>query len=139
MSDAPAPYLIFISHASCDRWVAKQMAAIIEKKGRRRRIATFLDEKDIEAGDRISDEIKRQIQACDEFVVLLSSAAVDRQWVLIEIGSAWGQDKRVAAIVDKLAPDKLPDIIRDIKAYDLNDFDRFVAELLRRAGRKQDP
>lgn len=127
-----------MSHASSDRWVAKQMAAIIERRGKRKRIATFLDEKDIEAGDRISDEIKRKIQECDEFVVLLSSAAVDRQWVLIEIGSAWGQDKRVVAIIDKLAPEKLPDIIRDIKAYDLNDFDRFVTELLRRARRKQD-
>lgn len=132
------PYLVFISHASSDRWIAKQMAAIIERKGKRRGVKTFLDEKDLEAGDRISDEIKRQIQTCAEFVVLLSPAAVERQWVLVEIGSAWGQDKRVTTIIDKLAPDKLPDIIRDLKAYDLNDFDQFVTELLRRRGRKKD-
>jgi hypothetical protein len=32
----------------------------------------------------------------------------------------------------------MPDIIAQTKAYDLNDFDRFVTELLRRAERKAD-
>jgi hypothetical protein len=28
-------YLVFISHASKDRWIAKQIAAIIERKAKR--------------------------------------------------------------------------------------------------------
>jgi hypothetical protein len=43
-------YLVFISHSSEDRWIARQMAAIIERKAKRHGVRTFLDEKDLEAG-----------------------------------------------------------------------------------------
>jgi hypothetical protein len=49
-----------------------------------------------------------------------------------------GLGKRLTAIIDKVAPKEMPDIIAQTKAYDLNDFDRFVTELLRRAERKAD-
>jgi hypothetical protein len=35
-------YLIFISHSSEDRWIAGQMAAIIERKAKRYGVGTFL-------------------------------------------------------------------------------------------------
>jgi hypothetical protein len=46
-------YLVFISHASKDCWIAKQMAAIIERKAKRYGVRTFLDEVDLVGGDRI--------------------------------------------------------------------------------------
>ena len=44
-----------------------------------------------------------------------------------------GLTKRITAITDKVAPADMPDIIEQSMAYDLNDFDRFVGELVRRA------
>jgi hypothetical protein len=41
------------------------------------------------------------------------------------------------AITYDLAPEKIPDIIEHDKGYDLNDFDRYVAELIRRVQRKR--
>jgi len=63
---------VFISHSGKDRWIAKQMANLIEEKGREYNVKTFLDEKDIEGGDSISESIRESIEKCDEFLVLLS-------------------------------------------------------------------
>lgn len=130
-------HLVFISHSSEDRWIAQQMAATIERKAKRHGVLTFLDEKDLEAGAIIPQEIRRQLERCEEFLVLLTPLSISRQWVLLELGAAWGLRKRITAITDKVADDDLPDIIRQTKAYELNDFDRFVVELVGRAKRRR--
>ena len=59
VSRSDTTYLVFISHSTKDRWIAKQMAAIIERKAKRYGVRTFLDEVDLEGGDRIPATIKR--------------------------------------------------------------------------------
>ena len=126
-------YLVFISHSWKDRWIAKQMANVIEEKGQEYNVKTFLDEKDIEGGDSISESIRENIKKCDEFLVLLSRYSVNREWVLLEIGAAWGLEKRIIAIIDKVAPAEMPDIIKPYKAIDLNDFEEYLDQLIKRA------
>ena len=126
-------YLVFISHSGKDRWIAKQMANLIEEKGREYNVKTFLDEKDIEGGDSISESIRESIEKCNEFLVLLSRYSIDREWVLIEIGAAWGLRKRIIAITDKVAPEEMPDIITPYKAIDLNSFEEYLDQLINRA------
>jgi len=132
-------YLVFISHASDDGWIARQMAAIVERRAKRHGVWTFPDEKDLEAGASIPEEVRRHLEVCEEFVVLLTTVSIERQWVLVELGAAWGMRKRITAVTDKVAEDRLPDIIRQVKACKLNDFDRFVAELVDRAKRRRAP
>ena len=115
------------------------MAAIIERKAKRYGVRTFLDEKDLEAGAIIPKRFGDIFESCEEFLVLLTSLSISRQWVLLELGAAWGLRKRIAAIIDKVADDDLPDIIRQTKACGLNDFDRFVSELIGRAKRRRAP
>jgi TIR domain len=129
-------YLVFISHSSKDRWIARQMAAIIERRAKRYGVRTFLDEVDLEGGDRIPAIIKANLHACEEFVILLSQHSVTRQWVLVELGGAWMLDKRLIAITYNMAAEKIPDVIGHDKSYELNDFDRYVTELIRRMKRK---
>lgn len=126
-------YLVFISHSTKDRWIAKQMAALIEERGREYGVKTFLDEKDIAGGDSIPDSIRRNIRECREFVVLLTRYSIDRPWVLIEIGAAWALGKRIVTIIDKVTPEEMPDIIAPYKAIDLNGFDQYLEQLLNRA------
>ena len=126
-------YLVFISHSGKDRWVAKQMAVLIEGKGRRYGIKAFLDEKDITGGESIPASIRKNIRDCDEFLVLLSRYSIDRPWVLIEIGAAWVLGKRITAIVDKVTPEEMPDIITPYKAIDLNSFDDYLDQVVARA------
>lgn len=114
-------YTIFISHSTKDRFIARQVADLIEKAGRQHEIDTFLDEKDIEYGGSIPEEIRQQIRDCGELVVLLSEYSVDRPWVLIEIGAAWVLEKRIVAVMDKLSPDQMPDVIAPFRGVDLNE------------------
>jgi hypothetical protein len=65
---------------------------------------------------------------------LLSEISKDRPWVLIEVGAAWGLRKPIMVVLDKVGPNEMPDIIRNHKAIDLNDFDQYVDQLLSRAG-----
>ena len=81
-------YLVFISHSSKDRWIARQMAAIIERKAKRYGVRTFLDEVDLEGGDRIPAVIKANLHACAKFMILLGPHFLTRQWVLVELGGA---------------------------------------------------
>lgn len=136
MATTQLDYLVFISHSSKDRWIARQMAEIIERRAKRYGVRTFLDEVDLKGGDRIPATIKANLHACQEFVILLSPHSVTRQWVLAELGGAWTLDKRIMAITYDLTAEKIPDIIEQDKSYDLNDFDRYVVELVgRRKGK----
>jgi TIR domain len=69
-------YVVFVSHSAKDRWIARQMAAIIERKAKRYGVRTFLDEVDLQGGDRIPATIKANLHACEEFVILLNPQSV---------------------------------------------------------------
>ncbi len=108
------------------------MANVIEEKGQKYGIKTFLDEKDIEAGESIPEAIRKNIQECNEFIVLLSRYSIDRPWVLIEIGAAWVLGKRIVAVIDKVSPEEMPDVTAPYKAIDLNRFDEYIEQLVNR-------
>jgi hypothetical protein len=125
-------YVVFISHSSKDNFIAKQLDRLIKEKCRKHGVKTFLDEKDIKGGDLIAEIIKDNIQKCGELLVFVSRYSVDRPWVITEIGAAWGLDKRIVAIIDKVTPEEMPDIIIPYKAIDLNEFDKYLDELIER-------
>ncbi len=78
-------YQVFISHATADKWLAKVLCEKIEATG----AITFRDDRDIQGGDDIPDEIRRRIKQSKEIVVLLTPQSVGRQWVILEVGAAW--------------------------------------------------
>ncbi len=53
----PSPYLVFISHATADKWIAKTLCEKIESVG----AVTFRDDRDIAGGDDIPEQIRREI------------------------------------------------------------------------------
>jgi TIR domain len=126
-------YLVFISHSSKDRWIVRQMAALIEQKGRRHHVKVFLDDTDIKAGDSIPEEIRQGLRDCDELMVLISRESIDRPWVQMEMEAVWVLGKRIVAIVDKVTPEEMPKILIPYKALDINDFDEYVKQLIARA------
>ena len=121
-------YLIFISHAAIDKFFATTICDKIEQVG----ATYFRDDRDIHGGDDIPDEIRAQIVACDEFLVLLTPESLDRQWVILEIGAAWGLGKRIVPLCYRLDPTKMPDLIRMKRAYDLNHLDDYLRHLRER-------
>jgi TIR domain len=124
-------HCLFFSHSHQDRWIAKQCVRLIEEAGKGR-IKVFLDERDLETGESIPDSIRERIIQCDEFVVLLSISSKDRLWVLVETSVARAHGKRIITIMDKVAPTDMLEIIQSYKAVDLNEFHRYLKELLAR-------
>jgi len=125
-------YLIFVSHSTKDSWIARQIAQTIESNCTKYGVQTYLDEKDIEGGESIPDSIRNNIEKCNEFLVLVSRSSINRPWVLLEIGAAWVLRKRIIAIIDKVIPEEIPDVISQFKAIELNDFDEYVKQLVKR-------
>jgi hypothetical protein len=130
-------YTVFISHSTKDRWIARQMSRLIEEKVSKYHARTFLDERDIAGGESIIETIKKNLSSCDEFLILLTKNSIDRPWVLIELGGAWLSNKVIVPIIDKITPAEMPDVIAQIKAIELNDFDNYVKELILRIKKRK--
>lgn len=130
-SEGERPYQVFISHATADKWLA---VTICEKIELTTGATTFRDDRDIAGGDDIPEEIRRQIKQSREMVVLLTPDSVDRQWVLLEVGAAWGSSKRarITVVMNHVSVDPIPDMIKNKKAIRLNDFDHYLHELTQR-------
>jgi TIR domain len=62
------PYRVFVSHSGDDIWVAEQIATLLEECG----AATFLDRRDIAAGDDFRERIREEIPKCDELLALFT-------------------------------------------------------------------
>ena len=123
-------YQVFVSHATADKWIATTFCEKIEATG----ASTFRDDRDINGGDDIPEEIRTQIKQSRELVVLLTPESVDRPWVLLEVGAAWGWRKsyRIVPVLCHVTVDAIPDIIKGKKAFQLNEFDQYLKELQRR-------
>lgn len=126
-------YQVFVSHATADKWLATTFCEKIEGVG----AVTFRDDRDINGGDSIPEEIRTQIQVSRELVVLLTPESVDRPWVLLEVGAAWGRRRnyRIVPVLCHVTVDAIPDIIEGKKAFHLNDFDQYLKELARRVNK----
>src|SRR5437868_5938888 len=79
-------YQVFVSHATADKWIATVICEKLEAAG----AATFRNDRDINGGDDIPDEIRRQIKRSKELLVLLTPKSVGRSWILFETGAVWG-------------------------------------------------
>jgi len=125
-----ANYQIFLSHATADKWMAKVICEKIEATG----ASIFRDDRDINGGDDIPEEIRQQIKRSQEIVVLLTPESVGREWVLLEVGAAWGWRKnfRIVAILDHVDIDPIPEIIKSKKAIKINDIDNYFTEISKR-------
>jgi TIR domain len=127
-------YTVFISHASRDRWAAGQIAKELEAVG----ASCFLDSEALETGDPIDANLKEALRSADELLVLLTPAALERPYVWLEIGVAWGRGTRIVGILYGLttaelaARDGTPGFMTDIALRDIEDLERYAGELRRR-------
>jgi hypothetical protein len=127
---------VFISHASTDSWVARQ----IEAKARLCGAETFLDCEHIEHGDDFEEKIIDAAADCTELVVLFTPTARDRKYVWLEIGMFLGARKRIVGILygvkkEEISSDQFtPVALKRIDSVDLNDIDTYFNQLSRRVG-----
>jgi hypothetical protein len=125
---------VFISHGTRDTWIAQQMSRRIIECG----AETFVDVNDVATGDDFKKRVQAEIAQADELVVLFTALSVQRSWVWIEIGAAWGLGKRIVGIIygmtvaqfEKASGGKA--VLEDLNLRDLNEFEVYLEELRRR-------
>ena len=124
------PYQVFVSHATLDKWIATVLCEKIEVAG----AGYFRDDRDIDGGDDIPESIRTAIKGSHELVILLTPNSVDRPWVLLEVGAAWGRRKntRITPILCHVDADPIPGMLKSKKAININDFAGYLSELKQR-------
>jgi hypothetical protein len=102
-------HLVFISHSSRDTWLAKQLARGVSESGG----TPFLDEADVEIGDDFEEKIRDFLERAHELLVLLTPWAMDRPYVWVELGVAWGRELPIVAVLHGLNAWRTPVSTRD--------------------------
>ncbi len=120
-----------MSHCGQDTWVAKQVAREIERCGAK----TFLDEAEIDAGADFEEDIRDFLEKADELVVLLTPWALDRPYVWIELGAAWGRRIPIVALLLGITPGELqsrpgiPVLLKKRDLLELNNIETYLDQL----------
>jgi hypothetical protein len=124
-------YLIFISHAGSDTWIAKRISECIEKNG----ADTFLDESQIAVGDDFEDRILEALDKANELLVYFTPWSLRRPYVWTEIGAAWGKRLPITGVLHGITPEELsaksgiPLMIKQRNLIDINDFSKYLSQL----------
>ena len=116
---------IFVSHSSKDKWAARRVAKDIEELGH----TVFLDEKDITTGESIDASIRTHLKSSEHFLILLSPASLNSQWVLLELGGALALEKTIVPILLYVGANEIPNAINLKLARDINDIDKYYREI----------
>ena len=128
-------YRVFVSHAGDDIWVAKQISKNLEEVGAQ----TFLDRRDIAAGDNFHDRILEEIPQCDELLALFTPWSRTRAWVRHEIGMAAVLGKRIVCVFYKVTvadfrkDDDGLGPLSELNVIDINGMDTYLLALSKRA------
>jgi hypothetical protein len=89
-------YRVFVSYGTGDGFLVRELVA--------RRLTTagaevFIDSLKVEFGDKLPDEIFRELQSSHELCLLLTPTSLLRPWVFAELGAAILRDLRVVPIM----------------------------------------
>ena len=123
----------FISYASSDHQIARDIAAILEKM----QIGYFLDQKDIGIGQDIDAGVGSGIAECTDIIVIISAASLRSQWVPFEIGQAVAREKRVVPFLTDISL-QLPIYLNKLRYISkCDEVQRYFEPLLGERGKNQ--
>src|SRR5438067_6824935 len=86
---------VFFSYAAADSASAHRLRSLLSQHPNLQVFTTDI----LSAGEDWVSHLKSELSACDLFVVLLSPNSLESNWVLSEIGAAWGLDKPIIPVV----------------------------------------
>lgn len=119
------PTRVFVSHSSEDRALARRFVDAVEAGlpiQRQEIRCTSLPETALPVGTNVSDSLKREIDAADVIVGLLTPKSLKSSYVLFELGAAWGVGKRTMPLLAKgVRKNSLPSIINELSCERLSD------------------
>jgi hypothetical protein len=128
-------YQIFVSHGGADGWLASQIASRLREAG----AETFLDNNDLNKGDDFKHVIRTEVARSDELLALFTPWSTRRNWVWVEIGAAWVNQKRVVVVLYNVTLADLDTgggraVLEDLNLVQINDIEDYFAEVKKRVG-----
>jgi TIR domain len=78
------PSHVFVSHSHADNDFCRRLVQTLRNTG----LSVWYDEQNLSAG-YLTSTIERELRQADAFLVVLSPAAVESQWVQSEWYAAW--------------------------------------------------
>jgi TIR domain-containing protein len=91
----PAVYRVFFSHGGEDTFIVNEYFG---PKVRASGAVVFIDEGEVSYGGDFRDIVFRELQICDEILVLLTPSSVKRPWIFAELGASILRGVHVVAI-----------------------------------------
>jgi nucleoside 2-deoxyribosyltransferase len=113
---------VFVSYSNRDAAVAEKIAHALQGVHAPRKWKTFLDRKDIGAGEDIRKSLYANLETSDAILVVAASPdAVSNSWVSYEIGMAEGLNKPIIVLTsNRYSPS---DFREDFKSFPIITFD----------------
>jgi hypothetical protein len=105
---------VFISHAKDDIEIARELENMLFDKS----VSTFIAI-NIQPGNKWEEELKSEIYASDELLLIWSPNSMESDWVMLEVGAAWAMDKRIRTAVINGDLKTAPEPIREFQAVDI--------------------
>ncbi len=92
---------VFVSHSSHDRALAEAVTDLLEGtikdlEGVR---CTSADGHKLRIGSQFAKELRKDIENCDVFVIIVSKHSLNSQFCLFELGAAWGLEQPIKPIL----------------------------------------
>jgi hypothetical protein len=138
MSDATRKHFVFISHSSRDNVVTRRVAHGLEIRG----FDCWWDEKNLEPGHDLSDEIKTAIRKSTLLLIVTTSSAAGSTWVHKEFEFAMGSPNKPTVLPLILERGTGACWLDQAKGYELLDeesFQGFLADFSSRFGSAPGP
>ena len=91
---------VFISHSSTDKKFARTLKDDLNENS----FSTWLDEDEIDFGDKLIDKLETALEESSHFLIILSPASVNSEWVKFELTKAL--NKNETHLLKKIIPIK---------------------------------
>lgn len=106
---------VFISYADEDKLMMEKIRLTLMREG----ITVWTNKTDIKTGAEFQQEIYRGIEAADNFVYLLSPAALESDYCQLELDHAFTHNKRVITVlIEPTDLEQVPERVRSLQFID---------------------
>ena len=114
---------VFVSHSSRDQQIVRGVVdfltssmAIADREIR----CTTLPDTALPVGAHSSTRLRQDLNTAEIVICLLTRDSVASDWVLLELGAAWGMGKTIVPLVFNMSFSDLPGLLREYHAFQID-------------------
>jgi len=122
----PSGIKVFISHSTDDAEWAKEVVERLDTGigiKKKQILCTSLAETKLRPGGSVADELRHNLEDCSVVIGLLTPGSVDSDYLLMELGAAWGLRKTCCLLLRDVEPERVPGPFKSIVVVGWDDPD----------------